>query len=89
MAGSTGPILAAGGLVAFNAIVVNSKPPASQARVVVGTAIAAGGLALAENAAPRAAVAFAWLVLVTVLFVRVDPATPAPLESFNTWWNQR
>jgi hypothetical protein len=87
MAASTGPIAAATGIVAGTAILVHDKPPISQARVIVGGAIAAAGLALLEHALPGVALALAWTVLVAVLFVRVDPATPAPLESINTWIN--
>jgi hypothetical protein len=76
----------AGLIVAGNAIIIQDQTPKSQRRVAIGTAIAAAGLALAENAFPRTAVAFSWLVLLTVLLVRVDPLTPAPLESFQTWY---
>jgi hypothetical protein len=87
MSASTGPLMAAGGIVVFNATIVQGKAPITQTRVIVGTLIAAAGFSLAERAAPRAAVALAWLVLAGVLLVRVDPNTPAPLESFNQWYN--
>lgn len=89
MSASTGPIVAAGAITVFNAVIVNERPLPTQARVIVGTAIAAGGLFLLETAVPRAAVAVSWLALAAVLLVRVDPATPSPAESFAAWWNKR
>lgn len=89
MSGSTGPILAAGALVAGNAIIVQNKPPNSQTKVLVGSLIAVAGLSIWEKAMPRTAVAFSWLVLASTMLVRVDPATPAPLESFQQWYNQK
>ena len=85
MAASTGPILA-GAIVAGNAIIVQGREPLSQTRVIVGALIAAAGLALAERAFPRTAVALSWVSLLTVLLVRVDPVTPSPVESFDTWY---
>ena len=72
--------------MAGNAIVVQNKDPRSQTRILVATLIAAAGLAVAEAGFPRVAVAFAWLTLAGVLLVRVDPATPAPVESFEQWY---
>ena len=89
MAASTGPVLAAAGIVIFNAIIVNDQPPRSQTRVAVAGLIAAAGLALAERALPRAAVALSWLILASTLLVRVQPAVPSPIESFQTWYNQK
>ena len=86
MAESTGPILAAGALVAGNAIIVNNRDPRSQTPVVVATLVVAAGLALAERPFPAAAVAFAWVTLMTVILVRVDPNTPSPAESFANWY---
>lgn len=86
MAASTGPILGAAGIVLFNNVVVHMQSTRSQTPVIVGAFIAAGGLALTERAWPRASTAFAWLVLISTLLVRVDPATPAPIESFFDWY---
>jgi hypothetical protein len=86
MAATTGPILGAAGIVLFNQVVVHEKSTRSQTPVVVGGFIAAGGLALTERAWPRASVAIAWLVLISTLIVRVDPFTPAPIESFFDWY---
>lgn len=87
MAGSTGPILAAGAITAFNAVIIHDKPLETQIPTAVGTAIAAAGLALIGRALPGAATAFAWLVLVAVLFTRIDPLVPSPLESVADWYN--
>lgn len=87
MSASTGPILAAGGIVIFNAVIVNMKVPQSQTPVAVATLLAAAGLSLFERAMPRTAVALAWLALAGTLLVRVDPSTPSPIESFGAWYN--
>jgi hypothetical protein len=86
---STGPILAAAGIVAFNAVVVHEKTPMSQTPVFVAAALAAGGLSLWERAMPATATAVAWLALLGVLLVRVDPVTPSPVESFSLWYNAK
>jgi len=88
MAASTGPILAAGGIVIFNQVIVEGRPVHQQNRVVVATLLAAGGLYLWEQAMPRTAVAVAWLALLSTLIVRVDPATPSPIESFDRWYRE-
>ena len=88
MSASTGPMLAAGGVVIFNAVVVNEQTPISQMPVVVATLLAAAGLSLWERAMPRTATAVAWLALIGTLFVRVNPATPSPIESFGAWYNR-
>jgi len=89
MAATTGPILAAAGIILFNNVVVHTKEVREQTPVVVGAFIAAGGLALTERAWPRASLAFAWLVLISTLLVRTDPATPAPIESFFDWYERK
>lgn len=89
MAASTGPVLAAGGLVIFNAVIVHGKTPASQTRVMVASFIAAGGLALWERAMPRTAVAVSWLILLSTILVRTTPDVPAPIESFQQWYTQK
>lgn len=83
MAASTGPIVVAGAIVVGNAVVVHERPPIELTSVAVGTLIAAGGLALWEQAMPRTATAIAWLALLSVLLVRVRPDVPAPVESLQ------
>lgn len=87
MARTTGPVLAAGGIALFNKMIVLEQPP--DWRVVTGTAIAAAGLYVAEKALPDAAVVVAWSVLIAVLFVRLEPQTPAPAEAFERWYNAK
>jgi hypothetical protein len=86
VAETTGPILAAAGIVVFNAVIVHNQPWQSETKVIVGAGITAAGLSLWEKAMPRTALAFSWLVLATVLLVRMDPAVPSPLESFRDWY---
>lgn len=93
MSQTTGPILAAGGVVWFNAVIVQGGRVNSEVQggaiptsVLIGTGIAAMGLSLWEHAMPATATAFSWLILLTVLLVRVDPAVPSPLESFAQWY---
>lgn len=88
MAGSTGPILAAGAVVVFNGVIIHAQPPTDHARTAVATLIAAGGLSLLERPFPQLAVALAWLVFVGTLMVRVDPRTPSPIESFAQWYRE-
>lgn len=87
MAASTGPILAVGGLTLANRVVFNDK--AMDWRVPIGTAIAAVLFAGAERAVGQTAVRLAYLALITAVFVRVDPAVPAPAESALKWFNER
>jgi len=83
MADTTGPILAIGGITIANRVVLNHKP--MDWRIPIATGIAAGFFALAEKGFHDTAVAFAYLSLVTVLFVKVDPTVPAPAESLVKW----
>lgn len=86
MARTTGPVLAIGGITVANRVLFHSQP--MDWRVPVATGIAAGAFALAEKALPDAAVALAWLALMTVLLARIDPAVPAPVETLNDWWTK-
>jgi hypothetical protein len=88
MARSTGPVLALGAITLGNNVILHGKDVAGQARVVVGTTILAAGLALIEHASEGLAVGLAWLALVSVLFVRITPGVPAPIESLATWLNE-
>ena len=83
MAQTTGPVLAIGGITIANQTLLHNKP--FNWRIAIATGISAGLFALLEKAWPQGAVAFAWLGLVTILLVRVDPKTPAPLESLNQY----
>lgn len=83
MARTTGPILAVGAITLTNKSIVNGEPV--DWNIPVATALAAGVFALAEKAWDEGAVVLAWLALVTVLFVRVDPKVKAPVEGFVEW----
>lgn len=87
MAESTGPILAVGALTVANRTVFNDEP--MDWKVPIATAIAAVLFAGAEQVAPRVAKGLAYLALVSVVFVRVDPAVPSPAESALKWFNER
>lgn len=87
MAASTGPILAVGTLTLANRVVFNSRP--MDWRIPIATALAAALFAGAERAVGPVAVRAAYLALVTTVFVRVDPAVPAPAESALRWFNER
>lgn len=87
MAASTGPVLAIGALTLANRVVFNDQP--MDWKVPIGTAIAAVLFSGAERIAPGPAVGLAYLALVAVVFVRVDPAVPAPAESALKWFNER
>lgn len=87
MARSTGPILAIGGITIANQTLLNSRP--LDWRVVVATAGAAALFALVEKASPEVAVGLAYVGLVTILLVRIDPKTPSPAESALKWWEGR
>jgi hypothetical protein len=73
MAGSTGPMLLAGGATFANGWIFNGKGP--DFRVLLGTAIAAAGLALlSQMGAAEADLAsgIAWIAVVTVIVAPVN-----------------
>jgi hypothetical protein len=83
MSATTGPVLAIGGITIANRVLFHDKP--FDWKVPIATGIAAMGFAVAERAWPQGAVGLAWLALVTVLFARLDPGVPAPVETLNNW----
>lgn len=90
MAGSTGPILAIGGITIVNESIVNGQP--LDWRVPIATGLAALAIGALENGMPAFSDAFvglAWVALVTTLLVRVKPGTPSPMESFVVWYNKK
>lgn len=89
MSASTGPVLAAGAIVLFTDMVVLGRPIGTEAKVIVGTGITALGLFGIEQISPGGATALAYLILVSVLFVRHDPTTKSPAEAFQTWYQQK
>lgn len=86
MARSTGPILALGGITLANKTIVNGQP--MDWRIPIATGLLAGAFALGEKAWEEGAVGIAWLALVTVLFVRIDPRVPSPVESAEQFFRQ-
>lgn len=86
MAKTLGPILAVGAITFANTVIINNKPV--DVRIPVATGIAAGMFALGERAWSKGAVALSYLALVTVLFARIQPDVPSPVESFSKWWQQ-
>lgn len=87
MAASTGPILAVGGITLANRVVFNDEP--MDWKVPIATTIAALLFAGAERAVGKTAVHVAYLALISVVFVRVDPKVPSPAESALRWFNER
>lgn len=83
MSRTTGPVLAIGGITMANNTLLNNKP--FDWRIAIATGISAGLFALLERGWEAGAVSLAWLALVTILLVRLDPKTPAPLESLNRY----
>ena len=79
MARSTGPILATGLITFGRSFIIDGEEP--QWRVIAGTAVAAMLFAGAEKALPDVIPPLAWLTLVTVTFVRLQPNRPAPAEA--------
>lgn len=81
MARSTGPILAVGGITIVNRSLLAKNPQDIDFRVIIGTALAAGGFALLERVSEELAVGLAWIALLTVLFARLDRKAGAPAEN--------
>lgn len=81
MARSTGPILAVGAVTIANQSLLAKNPQPIDFRIVPATAVAAMGLALLEKVSEPLAVGLAWISLVTILLVRIDPKAGAPAEN--------
>lgn len=84
MARSTGPILVAGAITWANTVLLNDEEVedifTSSIEVALATGLAASLLYGIETFSGDLATALAWAALVTVLFVRVKPNNPTPLE---------
>lgn len=83
MSQSTGPILAVGGITIANKTLLNSQP--MDWKIVIATGLTAGMFALGDKAWPELSKGLAYLALISVLFVRLDKNTPAPVESLAKW----
>jgi hypothetical protein len=86
MAKSTGIILAVGGVTVFNQVILIKKE--IDWRVPVATGFAAMAFSLLEKVNQTLTVGVAWVALLTVLLVRIDPKQPAPVETLLKTWNQ-
>jgi hypothetical protein len=84
MARSTGPILAMGAITIVNQTIVHDEP--MDWRVPIATGMAAAAFALMERGWEEGVVGLAWLALVSVLFVRLKPNVPSPVESMLSFW---
>lgn len=78
MAKSTGPILAVGAISFTNDWVFNHQSP--DFKILLATAVAAGGLALFEHVSVELSVGIAWIALVTVLLTRYK-GKPSPADN--------
>jgi hypothetical protein len=81
MARSTGPILAVGAITIANKSLLAEKQQDIDFRVIIATALAAGGFALLERLSEGLAVGLAWIALVTILFASIDKEAGAPSEN--------
>jgi hypothetical protein len=71
-------MLAVGGITFANGWIFNNTGP--DFKVLLGTAVATGGLALFSHVSPELAAGIAWIALVTVLFTRFNNK-PSPAEN--------
>lgn len=79
MAKSTGPILAVGAITFTNQWIL-TKGGTPNFKILLGTAIAAGGLALFEHVSQELAVGIAWIALVTCLIAPLS-GKPSPAQN--------
>jgi hypothetical protein len=86
MSGTTGPVLTIGAITVVNSTVFNGQP--MNWRIPIATGFTAVAFSAAEKIWPQGAAILAYTALITTVLVRVDPATPAPIESAYTWWNR-
>lgn len=78
MAQSTGIVLAMGGIVLANTVLVHNQPLNFKVPLAIG--LAAVGFAALERISPDFAVGLAWIALVTALIAPIG-APVSPLES--------
>lgn len=81
MARSTGPILAVGAVTIVNKSLLAKEQQPIDFRVLIGTTIAAAGLALLERLSEGLAVGIAYVALVAVLFAELDKKAGAPANN--------
>lgn len=86
MAASTGPILAIGAITLGRDVLIDVHDV--DWRVPLATGIAAMLFAGAEKAVGQVAAGIAWVALLSVTFVRLDPKKPSPAEALLSAWNE-
>ncbi len=87
MAKSTGPILAVGAITFANKSILHDNPV--DIRIVIATGFTALAFSMLEKLNEKLTVGVAWVAFLTVMFARVDPKTPAPVETLLQYWNQK
>lgn len=85
MSRTTGPILAVGAITITNRTIFHRQP--MDWRIPIATGLAAGAFALAERAWAEGATALAYMCLFSVLFARLQPDVPSPVETALDFWN--
>ena len=86
MSASTGPILAVGAITLGNKVILNGEP--MDWRIPIATGISAAIFSLGDKLWPDLSKGLAYVALVSVLFVRLDSRTPAPVESLAKWMRE-
>lgn len=81
-----GPVLATGAVTIVNQTVFHDQP--MDWRISIATGLAAIGFSLVERVAPQVAELLAWTAFISVMFTRIDPKVPSPVESATTWWQK-
>lgn len=79
MAGSTGPMLALTGISFGNEWLGNGH---LDLRILVGGAVATGGLALLSKASDSLATGIAWIAFITLMFTRLG-GRPSPADNIG------
>lgn len=70
----------------FNQVILNKQE--IDWRVPVATGFAALSFGFLEKVNEKLTVGVAWVALLTVLLVRIDPKKPAPVETLLKVWNR-
>lgn len=81
MAASTAPLLAAGGIILFDDVILRGQAPDWKEPVAIGLLV--GMFALAEPLAPEAVKLLSYLVVVSVLLGA--PSGHSPVKDFQAW----
>jgi hypothetical protein len=79
MATSTAVVLAMGGIVLANEVLVNNKPLNFKVPLAIG--LAALGLGVLEKAEPELAIGLAWMAFITAMVAPIGASKVSPVES--------